>query len=65
VVTPAQAQAGKVFELRTDTAPDGKLPLLQKRFRDHTLQSRNTRPEAANTPEPTSSTGTARRRAKR
>ncbi|MFA5908613.1 MAG: NIPSNAP family protein [Vicinamibacterales bacterium] len=37
--TPAQAQAGgKVFELRTYTAPDGKLPLLQKRFRDHTLR---------------------------
>ena len=37
--TPAQAQAaGKVFELRTYTAPDGKLPLLQKRFRDHTIR---------------------------
>ena len=37
--TPAQAQApGRVFELRTYTAPDGKLPLLQKRFRDHTLR---------------------------
>jgi hypothetical protein len=37
--TPAQAQAGaKVFELRTYTAPDGKLPLLQKRFRDHTMR---------------------------
>lgn len=37
--TPAQAQAGaKVFELRTYTSPDGKLPLLQKRFRDHTLR---------------------------
>ena len=34
-----QAQApGRVFELRTYTAPDGKLPLLQKRFRDHTLR---------------------------
>ena len=37
--TPAQAQApGRVFELRTYTAPDGKLPLLQKRFRDHTIR---------------------------
>ena len=37
--TPAQAQAGgKVYELRTYTAPDGKLPLLQKRFRDHTMR---------------------------
>jgi NIPSNAP len=29
---------GKVFELRTYTAPDGKLPDLQKRFRDHTIR---------------------------
>jgi hypothetical protein len=37
--TPAQAQAGgRVFELRTYTAPEGKLPELQKRFRDHTLR---------------------------
>ena len=37
--TPAQAQAaGRVFELRTYTAPDGKLPLLEKRFRDHTIR---------------------------
>lgn len=36
--TPAQAQSGRVFELRTYTAPDGKLPLLQKRFRDHTIR---------------------------
>jgi hypothetical protein len=35
----AQAQAAnRVYELRTYTAPDGKLPLLQKRFRDHTLR---------------------------
>lgn len=35
----AQAQAaGRVYELRTYTAPDGKLPLLQKRFRDHTMR---------------------------
>ena len=33
----ASAQAGtRVFELRTYTAPDGKLPELHKRFRDHT-----------------------------
>ncbi len=37
--TAAQAQAPRqVFELRTYTAPDGKLPLLQKRFRDHTMR---------------------------
>ena len=29
---------GKVFELRTYTAPDGKLPNLQARFRDHTIR---------------------------
>ena len=35
----ANAQgAGKVFELRTYTAPDGKLPNLQARFRDHTIR---------------------------
>jgi hypothetical protein len=32
------AQSGKVFELRTYTAPDGKLPNLQARFRDHTIR---------------------------
>ena len=37
--TVAQAQnAGKVFEMRTYTAPDGKLPNLQARFRDHTIR---------------------------
>lgn len=37
--TTAHAQgAGKVFELRTYTAPDGKLPNLQARFRDHTIR---------------------------
>lgn len=37
--TPAYAQgAGKVFEMRTYTAPDGKLPNLQARFRDHTIR---------------------------
>ena len=35
----AQAQPGsRVFELRTYTAPEGKLPDLNKRFRDHTLR---------------------------
>jgi hypothetical protein len=29
---------GRVFELRTYTAPDGKLSDLHKRFRDHTLR---------------------------
>jgi NIPSNAP protein len=32
------AQSGRVFELRTYTAPDGKLEELHKRFRDHTLR---------------------------
>jgi len=35
----AHAQgAGKVYELRTYTAPDGMLPKLQARFRDHTIR---------------------------
>ena len=34
--TPLQAQGARVFELRTYTAPDGKLDALQQRFRDHT-----------------------------
>lgn len=35
----AQAQAkNRVFELRTYTAPEGKLADLHKRFRDHTLR---------------------------
>src|SRR5262245_25673582 len=29
---------GRVFELRTYTAPDGKLGDLHKRFREHTLK---------------------------
>ena len=34
-----QAQAGtRVYELRTYTAPDGKLGNLHARFRDHTLR---------------------------
>jgi hypothetical protein len=37
--TVAHAQnAGKVFEMRTYTAPEGKLPNLQARFRDHTIR---------------------------
>jgi hypothetical protein len=31
------AQADRVFEMRTYTANEGKLPNLQARFRDHTL----------------------------
>ena len=35
----AKAQAApRVFELRTYTAPDGKLQDLHRRFRDHTLR---------------------------
>ena len=34
----AYAQSGRVFELRTYTAPDGKLEDLHKRFRDHTMR---------------------------
>jgi hypothetical protein len=34
----ANAQSPKVFELRTYTSPDGKLPNLLARFRDHTLE---------------------------
>jgi hypothetical protein len=35
----AHAQnANRVFELRTYTAPDGKLPDLQARFRNHTMR---------------------------
>ena len=35
----AQAQAGKhVYELRTYTAPEGKLGELNSRFRDHTIR---------------------------
>ena len=36
--TTVIAQSGKVFELRTYTAPVGKLPNLQARFRDHTMR---------------------------
>lgn len=34
----ANAQSAKVFELRTYTAPEGKLPNLLARFRDHTMR---------------------------
>ena len=34
----AQSNAKKVFELRTYTAPEGKLSDLDKRFRDHTMR---------------------------
>ena len=38
-IPSANAQGtGKVFELRTYTAPEGKLPNLQARFRDHTIR---------------------------
>jgi hypothetical protein len=33
----AHAQAGKVYELRTYTAPEGKLGDLHARFRNHTI----------------------------
>ncbi len=37
--TTALAQsANRVYELRTYTAPDGKLPELQARFRNHTMR---------------------------
>ncbi len=42
VVSPlssVRAQSdGRTFELRTYTAPEGKLPELQARFRDHTMR---------------------------
>ena len=34
----ATQNSGRVFELRTYTAPDGKLPDLQARFRNHTTR---------------------------
>ena len=34
----AHAQGGRVFELRTYTAPDGKLADLHARFRNHTMR---------------------------
>ena len=35
--SPLHAQAKRVFEIRTYTAPAGKLDALHARFRDHTL----------------------------
>lgn len=38
LVQPVDAQSGtRVFELRTYTAPEGKLEALKARFRDHTV----------------------------
>lgn len=34
---PAPAAADRVFELRTYTAPPGKLPALHRRFAEHTM----------------------------
>ena len=34
---PAQAAANRVYELRTYTTLEGRLPALEKRFRDHTM----------------------------
>jgi len=36
-IPPAGAQDGRVFELRTYTCVEGKLPDLLARFRDHTM----------------------------
>ena len=37
-ISVAHAQSGKVYELRTYTAPEGKLANLHARFRDHTIR---------------------------
>ena len=37
-VVRAQSDSKRVFELRTYTAPEGKLGELHKRFRDHTMR---------------------------
>ena len=37
-VVRAQSDGKRVFELRTYTAPEGKLGDLHKRFRDHTMR---------------------------
>ena len=37
VLSAQAAAADRVFELRTYTAPEGKLPALEARFRDHTM----------------------------
>jgi hypothetical protein len=36
-IKPSQDAAGRVFELRTYTTPEGKLDALNSRFRDHTV----------------------------
>ena len=36
--SPASVVPNRIFELRTYTAPDGKLPELEARFRDHTAR---------------------------
>ena len=36
--SPAHAAANRVFEIRTYTAPPGKLEALKTRFRDHTIK---------------------------
>ena len=35
---PIESAADRVFEIRTYTVAPGQLPLLHKRFRDHTMQ---------------------------
>jgi hypothetical protein len=37
-IPPASAQDGRVFELRTYTCAEGKLPDLLARFRNHTMR---------------------------
>jgi hypothetical protein len=37
-VAAAAAQSGRVFEMRTYTTNEGKLPALESRFRDHTIK---------------------------
>jgi hypothetical protein len=37
-ISVAHAQSAKVYELRTYTAPEGKLDALHARFRDHTMR---------------------------
>jgi len=37
-IARAQSDSKRVFELRTYTAPEGKLGDLDKRFRDHTMR---------------------------
>jgi len=36
-VVSAHSSGGQIFEIRTYTAPDGKLDALKARFRDHTI----------------------------